>query len=173
MQKSFIYFENLKQIDKILIGLYSIFSFLVLVICSFAQLELKKNLLIIYIALSQLGLYFFLYVSLRNFKSYLIWLAFGIAHLLLFFILRKNAQFEMPSGNAASGLGNTTILLLLFQLFRYFSLQTQKREFVAPVKGGGKDLIENVKISSIDFVICLLYMLSWAGLNFLAITYNI
>ena len=77
----------------------------------------------------------------------------------------------MQHGNPSTGLVNTIVLLLLFQLLRYISLKMQHREFVAPANGGGPDLIENKKVTFADFTVFIIYMVSWFGLTMLSLSY--
>jgi len=120
--------------------------------------------------MSQLGMYFGLYTSIRNFKAYLLWLCFGVMHLILYFCFRGNPAIKMYRGNPTAGLLNTIVLLLLFQFLRYLSLKFQNREFVAPARGGGPDLFENKKVTFADFVIFVIYMGSWFGLTMLSLS---
>jgi len=120
-----------------------------------------------YAAIFQIAIYFFLYTSLRNFKSFLIWFGFGIIHLILFLIFKGDSKLQMKRGNASNELINSIPLLLLFQLMRYISLKIQHREFVMPSKGGGTDLFENKNPSPTDYLILIIYMGSFTGLNIL------
>jgi len=124
-----------------------------------------------YIVLTQLLMYFFLYTSLRNFRSYLIWCGFGLVHIVLYFVFKWIPGVYTQKGNPSTGLVNTLVLLLLFQLLRYISRKVQHREFVAPAKGGGPDLIENKKVTFTDFMIFVIYMGSWFGLTVLALSH--
>lgn len=117
--------------------------------------------------LTQLFSYIFLYVSLRNFQVYLIWLLFGIIHFILYLYLEGDAELQMVRGYPSRLLVNTIPLLLLFQFLRYLSMKVQRREFVVPAKGGGPDLIENKKVSGADYFIMLIYIGTWLGLTML------
>ncbi|MES2276413.1 MAG: hypothetical protein V4592_10345 [Bacteroidota bacterium] len=158
MRKPFIFFEKLKEWEIIVPLLYGILTFLI-----FNNVEEAGSFISMYVILSQLFLYLFLYVSLRNFTTYLIWCAFALIHAVLYFKLKDNPALQMYRGNEASGLINTIILLVLFQLLRFFSFKIQGREFVAPSKNG-IDLFENKSVTYADYTICLIYMIVGFGL---------
>ncbi|MFD2145013.1 hypothetical protein [Mucilaginibacter antarcticus] len=168
--KPFIYYDSLKPWESVCMILYAIVTICVILTLVFAQPETKQTTMVMYIVLSQFGMYFGLYTSLRNFKAYLLWLSFGIVHLILFFCFKGNPTIEMYRGSPTVGLLNTIILLMLFQFLRYLSLKFQNREFVAPAKGGGPDLFENKKVTFADFVIFVIYMGSWLGLSVLSLS---
>ncbi|WP_316846370.1 hypothetical protein [Pedobacter psychrodurus] len=165
--KPFIYYDSLKPWERVCMVLYAIITIGVILTLVFAEPGTEQTTIVMYIVLSQLGMYFGLYTSLRNFKAYILWLSFGVVHLILFLCFRGNPSIEMYRGNPTVGLLNTVILLMLFQLLRYLSLKFQHREFVAPAKGGGPDLFENKKVTFADFVIFVIYMGSWFGLTVL------
>ncbi|TWI97179.1 hypothetical protein JN11_03639 [Mucilaginibacter frigoritolerans] len=169
-KKPFIYYESLKPWETVCMLLYAIVTVGVTLTLVFAKPETKLTTIIMYIVLSQLGMYFGLYTSLRNFTSYLLWLGFGVVHILLFLFFRGSPTIEIYHGNPTIGLLNTIVLLLLFQFLRYVSLKIQHREFVAPAKGGGPDLFENKKLTFADFVIFVIYMGTWFGLTMLSIS---
>jgi hypothetical protein len=168
--KPFIYYDSLNPWESVCMLLYAIATIGVILTIVFAKPEAKQVTIIMYIVLSQLGMYFGLYTSLRNFTAYSLWFGFGIVHLILFFCFRGNPTIEMYRGNPTIGLLNTIVLLLLFQFLRYLSLKIQHREFVAPAKGGGPDLFENKKLTFADFVIFVIYMGSWFGLTVLSLS---
>lgn len=168
--KPFIYYDSLKPWERVCMLLYAIITVGVTLTLVFGKPEIKQVTIIMYIVLSQLGMYFGLYTSLRNFTAYLLWFSFGVVHLILFFCFRGNPTIEMKRGNPTVGLLNTVVLLLLFQFLRYLSLKFQNREFVAPPKGGGTDLFENKKVTFADFVIFVIYMASWFGLIVLSLS---
>ena len=168
--KPFVYYDTLKPWESVCMLLYAIVTVGVTLTLVFAKPEAKQVTIIMYIVLSQLGMYFGLYTSLRNFTAYIFWFGFGLVHLILFLCFRGNPAIEMYRGNPTVGLLNTTVLLLLFQVLRYLSLKIQHREFVAPAKGGGPDLFENKKVTFADFVIFVIYMGSWFGLTVLSLS---
>jgi hypothetical protein len=165
MRKPFIRFEKLKPFDIVAIVIYSIFTLGVLVNYYLGTAHSKQVMLIAYAVTAQIFMYFFLYVSLRNFTSFLIWSGFSFVHILMYLIFKGNSELIMVRGNPSFQLINTSVLLVLFQLLRYFSIKMQHREFVVPSKGGGKDLFENKEISPVDYVVLLIYMASWFGLT--------
>jgi FtsH-binding integral membrane protein len=169
-QKPFIYYEDLKHWEIVSMIFYAIVTIGVSLTYILANSEAKQLTIIMYIVLTQLLLYFFLYTSLRNFRSYLIWCGFGLIHVVLYLIFKDNPELQMKKGNPSTGLVNTIVLLLLFQLLRYISRKIQHREFVAPAKGGGPDLFENKKVTFTDFVIFVIYMGSWFGLTILTLS---
>ncbi|SDE17220.1 hypothetical protein SAMN05216464_104217 [Mucilaginibacter pineti] len=169
IKKPFIYYEDLKPWEFTVAVIYALATLGVIVTCYLGSGDTKQITIIMYGGLPQMFLYFFMYVSLRNFRSYLIWFGFGIGHLILYFIYKGDLELQMYRGNPSAGLVNTIPLLLLFQLLRYASRKIQRREFVAPAKGGGPDLIENKKVTFIDFAICMIYIGSWLGLTMCAV----
>jgi hypothetical protein len=168
--KPFIYYNSLNLWESACMMLYAIVTISVILTIVFAKPEIKQITIVMYIVLSQLGMYFGLYTSLRNFKAYLLWICFSVMHIILFFCFRGNPTIEIYRGSPTTGLLNTIILLILFQLLRYLSLKLQNREFVAPPKGGGPDLFENKKVSFTDFAILVIYMGSWFGLTILSLS---
>ncbi|TSJ40367.1 hypothetical protein FO440_11450 [Mucilaginibacter corticis] len=133
IQKPFFYFEELSDGDKLLIGIYSFFTVALLFIWLFGSTELKWRSTFFYEVIPQLAIIFGLYISIRNFKAYLIWMGFGLVHLLVFIYLTLSGQTLDYNGHMGVGI-NTVLLLLLFQGLRYFSLKFQHREFVNPAK---------------------------------------
>ncbi|MDB5152761.1 MAG: hypothetical protein JWR54_1512 [Mucilaginibacter sp.] len=80
--KPFIYYNSLKPWETVCMLLYAIATAGVILTLVFAKPEAKQVTIIMYIVLSQLGMYFGLYTSLRNFTAYIIWFGFGLVHLL-------------------------------------------------------------------------------------------
>jgi hypothetical protein len=167
-QKPFFYFEDLKDSDKVAIGLYAIFTAVLILIFLFANALIKQITLIGYIVLPQIFIYLFLYASLRNMTSYSIWFAFGLLNLIFYFIFRNDSDLQMARGNPSIALMNLLVLLWVFQILRYFSLKIQSREFFA-VSRNGMDLVENKEISSYDHLIGVIYFGSWIGLTMLSL----
>lgn len=166
--KPFIYYDSLKPWEIFSMLLYAIATIGIILVLVFSKPEAKQITMIMYIVLSQLGIYLGLYKSLRNFTAYSLWFGFGIVHLILFLCFRGNPAIEMYRGNPTVGLLNTIVFLVLFQLLRYLSLKFQHREFVAPARSGGPDLFDNKKVTFADFVIFVIYMGSWLGLTMLS-----
>ena len=168
IKKPFFYLKELTKTDKIAYIGYIIISLLLSVFYFISGNDTRNEILIIYATSTQFVIYFFLYVSLRNFRTYLIWFSFSFIHLLIYFLIRNSDAVQMQRGAAVSPMKNTIILLLVFQLLRFISLKLQNREFVVPPKGGGKDLIENKSISATDYLILLIYIGSFGCLIFLS-----
>ncbi|WDF76548.1 hypothetical protein ACFGVS_26160 [Mucilaginibacter sp. AW1-7] len=162
--KPFIYYEDLKNWEIVNSIIYFILTIGVVLACSFFDRGFNQLLLLFYWGITDLSLYFFLYRSLRNFRSYMVWFGFGIVHLILFAIFKDDPKLKLFHGQASWGLINTIPLLLLYQLLRYFSFNIQHREFVVPSKAGTTDLIENVKVTFVDKTILIIYMLALIGL---------
>jgi len=162
--KPFFYFEALKRWEQIVIYSYIFITITLFFFYNNVEPSGKEGILIAYAIGTQLSLYFGLYTSLRNLKSYLIWCFFGLLHLLVYFLTKSDQSLEMARGNASIILINTIPLLILFQVLRYISLELQHREFVAPAHGGGKDLFENKKVTFVDFIIFIIYIGVCVGL---------
>jgi len=151
--------------------IYLIYTLGLIVIWAFGDIETKINALFIYLFAPQISFVFFLYVSLRNLKTYIIWFCVGLIHLTLFFLLKDNAAFGTKGNPAVIGI-NTIIVLVLFQGLRFISIKAQRREFVNPAKAmNGKDLIENRKVSALDYVISIVYFLALMGISCLSVVY--
>lgn len=167
-QKPFFYFEELTDRDKVPILIYTLFTIVLMFLLIFGDNKLRADSLFFYIILPQLIFIFFLYVSLRNFKVYLIWFSFSLLHVVIFIFSKMYDQLLAPYAHFAIG-ANTVLLLLLFQGLRCVSLKVQHREFVNPAKSmNGKDLVENRKVSTTDYFLSLLYFASFLGLSILA-----
>jgi hypothetical protein len=169
LKKNFFYFERLKLWEKRVIAVYIVITVTLSLFYIKAPFDKKEAILIGYGIGTQLFLFFALYTSLRNSRSYLIWCSFGILHLIIYFFLGNDQFLKMARGNAASSLKNTIILLFVFQLLRFISIKFQHREFVVPTHGGGKDLFENREVSGVDYLVFVLYMGCFAGLVFLSL----
>ena len=61
-------------------------------------------------------------------------------------------------GHSATGLRNTILLLLLFQVLRFISVSTQGQELVCPSKGSRTDLFDERKVTFIDFFLFVVYI---------------
>jgi hypothetical protein len=161
--KPFVYYDSLKSGDIYAMVAYALMSAALIAMLFLAPPELSQIALIVYVIPFQLGIYFGLYISLRNFRSYRVWFGFAVLHTVLFFFLRNNTSLKMEKGNPALPLINTIFLILLFQLLRYISLKTQKREFSAPSRSGNTDVFTKQKVSGIDYLIFIIYMAAWFG----------
>jgi len=67
--KPFIYYNSIKPWETVCMLLYAIATAGVTLTLVFAKPEAKQGTIIMYAVLSQLGIYFGLYTSLRNFKA--------------------------------------------------------------------------------------------------------
>jgi len=161
-KKPFIYFDKLTEWNIWVIAFYFIFT--IFVIFNYASRGVNSADILFFYALSPhlLG-YFFLYKALRNFTMYLICFGFAMLHILLYFIFKGNFNFEMVKESPSPILINSIILLILFQILRYLSFKMQKREFVVPSRGGGKDLFDNIAPSATDYVLFVIYFGSFYG----------
>ncbi|WCT11505.1 hypothetical protein [Mucilaginibacter jinjuensis] len=165
-KKPFIYYENLKPYEIIAIALYGIAT-LIITLSSFLgnYTDDKQELIIIYISSPSLFLYFFFHKSLRNFKSYLIWIGFAVFHIILFFAFESKPQLHEFDGKPPLIFFNTIMALLLFQLLRYLSIIIQHKEFILPTKGEGKDLFEVRKPTWVDNLLFVTYMAIWVTVS--------
>ncbi len=97
---------------------------------------------------------------------YIFWLGIGVVHFIFYIKLKLNPSLEMVNGHSATGLRNTIILLVLFQVLRILSLNIQKQEFVA-VSKGRYDLFDERRVNILDFIIFVIYFSSSMGLLFI------
>jgi hypothetical protein len=133
---------------------------MICIACGIGTTETKEKAAIFYGSGTQLLVYMFLYKSIRNLNCYLMWCFFGIIHLVLYAII---------SVGTAGVLKNTIVLMVFIQMLRYLSLKWQYREFIMPERNLGSS--RKRKDSEIDFLLFVLYMVSFYGLNFLAMKY--
>lgn len=163
--KPFFYFKSLEAWEWIVISFY-----LCLTIWLYSlylhHAEYRSDILTIYPTVSQLFIICFLYKSLRNLLSYLIWLSFGIFHLFVYIVTKNDTYPNIVGGHASWAFKTTVPLLLLYQILRFVSRKIQLREFVIPSRGG-TDLFDDIKPSITDKVIFAVNMIFW-----FALTYN-
>lgn len=171
-KKPFFWSQDLKPWEKRVIYIYLVITITLCFWYHNTGSNIRQGILIGYAFITQISLYFGLYTSLRNLKSYVIWCCFGLFQLCVYFFIKDDPSLQMPRGNPATDLRNTIVLLLLFQILRYISLKLQNREFVAPAHGGGKDLFENKQPSFVDFIILIMYFASFAGLIALSLNFQ-
>jgi len=167
-KKPFIYFNKLSKDHITLVVAYFIFTTIIIFICISGSTDAAQIALIGYVVATQLAGYFFMYKALRDFTTYLICFGFAVLHILLYFLFKGNPNLEVVKGNISSALLNSFALLVLFQILRYFSLKIQKREFVVPSHGGGKDLFDNIEPSPTDYALFVIYFASFGGLTYFA-----
>lgn len=158
--KPFVYFDQLSVWDKFFIGVYSAIT--LFVVWSFENAPGNGGLLFMYGTCTHSFICFFLYIRLRNFRYYLIWLFFGLLHVVFFFMFWFVNGFLMPS------LLLTVFLLGLYQLMRFWSLETQRREFVYPARNGKTGWFENKKVTPLDYLIAFILIIACYGLNIFA-----
>ena len=166
--KPFIYSDKFSGDYTMLIVFYGVFTAVIISFCIWGNARVAPMALIIYAVSTQLGGYFFMYKAIRDFTIYLICFGFAVIHVLLYFLFKGNPNLEMVRGNPSPMLIDSIILLVLFQILRYLSLKIQKREFVVPSRGGGKDLFDNIAPSATDYTLFVIYFASWYGLAYLA-----
>ena len=158
MKHSLIYFEPLKIWDKWTIAIYALLTILVYFACTgkiyFSDI---RGLIFGYALGTHYFIYFFNYQSLRNMYVFLIWVIFGIIHLLGYLFLKNDPTLEMTKVHSAIGLRNTLILLFIFQMLRVISVNIQHQEFVALSKSK-TDLFEGRKVTIVDFLIFVIYV---------------
>ncbi len=168
-EKPFLYFDKLTQWNVGVIVFYIIFTIVVVFINTSGRADVAQMVLIAYVVITQLMGYFFMYKALRNFTVYLICCGFALLHIFLYFLFKGNLGLKTVQGDFSSALFNSIILIILFQVLRYLSLKIQKREFVVPAKGGGKDLFDNIEPSIVDKILFVIYFVSFGGLTYLAL----
>jgi len=76
--------------------------------------------------------------------------------LIIYLKLKDLEVLNLPKGHALIGLRNTIPLLILFQILRIISAKTQGLELVSP--GGKLDLFDNRRITTIDFIMFVIYV---------------
>ena len=167
MTEQIFYFDKLTKWEKITIISYlcltGILIYFFLCINSDSS---NRALLLFYTLGTQFFLYLLNYGSLRNLTVYLIWTMFSLGHLYLYYQLKDNPGLQNFRGHAATGLRNTIICLLLFQLLRVISIKTQKKELVAPSKGSRTDVHDGRRITIVDYVLFVVYLGTTIYLNF-------
>lgn len=160
MNKPIFYFDKPSKWDLITILLYfglTVFIFL-------TNISAKKDWVFAYSFGTHLFIYFFNYKSLRKLNIWLIWVLFSLVHLYLYHEFVNDQELQMFRGPAAHGLQFTWLLLILFQLLRFISAKIQNQELVAPSKSR-TDIWDDRKITVVDVVLFVIYMVIMLGLN--------
>lgn len=166
MTQKIFYFDRLTSWDQITIRCYLILTgILMYFFLTINSDSSNKTLLLCYTLGTQLFLYLLNYVSLRNLTVYLIWILFSVGHLYLYYQLKDNPTLLNVRGHAATGLRNTIILLVLFQLLRFISANTQGQELVAPTRVGRTDIFEGRRITIVDYILFAIYFGTTIYLN--------
>ncbi|MBS1519609.1 MAG: hypothetical protein JST50_01330 [Bacteroidetes bacterium] len=158
--KPFLYYDRLKLWDIIIITIYLIFSISVFIIYRYGSNEFVLSVALAHIVCSQIFSFIFLYRLLRNFSFYLIWFGFAILHAVMYFLLIGNRQFEAEDVKPFPVFLNTIVLLLIFQVLRYFSLKIQKREFEFPASRAPYKMPGEIESSAIDGLVLIIYFVS-------------
>ncbi len=166
MLQPIFYFDKLDLWDQLSIAFYVV----VTAICGYFLLysnsaNTNRTMLLFYTLGTQLLLYLLNYKSLRNLTVYLIWIVIALAHLFFYFQLNDSPELQNVRGHAATGLRNTIIVLLLYQVLRIVSVNTQKQELVAPTRGGTTDIFEGRKLTLIDYLLFVVYFATTIILN--------
>lgn len=161
MLKSLFYFEKLKIWEIGVIVFYFLLSVEFFFFLRFAKSETQDNYIYFYAISTQLLLYPFFYLSMRNLKVFLFCIAVGVSHLCLYYLLKENASLIDLQNNTIISLRNTLILLVIFQILRYISLKTQKQELVCEGKNrNGFDVFNTRKTTRIDSILEITYFIS-------------
>lgn len=122
-----------------------------------AKSETQNHSLYFYAFFTQLFLYGFFYKAMRNLKIYIFCLAIGMLHFCLYYLLKENASLISFHNNTIITLRNTVILLIIFQLLRFISLQTQKQELACP-SSKNKTVFHERYNTRIDTILLLIYL---------------
>ncbi len=159
MRQPIFYFDKLKTWDKVTIVLYVLLSAgLWSYFNSTTNTKTQQDILFGYAFGTQFFFYSFNYKSLRNLTVYTFWVTIGIIHLYFYYQLKDNQALLNARGHSATGLRNTLVLLLLFQVLRFISARTQGQELVCPTKGSWTDLFDDRRITLIDFILFVIYI---------------
>ena len=169
LDKPFIYYKELTTANKWWIGIYLLFTIVVAAGYHRIDVEYAHMMIIAYGLVPQLFFYMILYGSLRNFRYYLVWLAFSVIHLAMYFAMKDDKRLNSIQGNPVALLGNTIVLLLVFQLLRWVSLKTQHMEPVAPNKGGNTDDFDHRKVTLIDTALFFTYFAAYGFLAYFSL----
>ncbi len=162
--------EKVTTYSKVTIVLYTFLSVgLGFYYHQVADIEAKKNILFWYAFGTQSLLYALNYHSLRNLIPYIFWCGIGLMHFFLFWNLKDDTSLWMQEAHAATGLRNTIILLVLFQILRIISYKMQGSDLVMISRMDSKDIFDERITTPIDFLLFLIYMGSVIGLLFVPI----
>jgi hypothetical protein len=160
MERQIFYFIRTNKWDRISIFLYLVLSIgLLFYFNNHPQdYKLQRDILFAYAFGTHFFLYMFNYKSLRNLRVYFIWVGFGLIHLFIYFKLKDFDYLQNVRGHASTGLRNTILLLILYQILRFFSAKTQGQELVAPAKGATTDIFDERRVTIIDFFAFAVYI---------------
>lgn len=159
MERPIFRFKKLKTWDKVTMGLYVLISIILWYYFeNGTSNKMKCDVLFCYSFGTQFFLYGLNYKSLRNLLVYIFWIVIGLIHLFFYFQLKDVAMFQRPGGHIATGLRNTIILLLFFQVLRFISLKIQGQELVCPSKYSKTDTFDDREVTIIDFILFFVYV---------------
>jgi len=170
-RQSFFYFKELTNFDQFAVFAYAILTIIMLLVMFLGRNDAKLFAMIMCAVVPQLSIYLFLYASLRNMTSYVIWFGFGLLHVVLYFLFKYASILPSEDRDGSIIFLNTIILLWLFQILRYLSFKMQKREFVSPAKAHPKDLFDERSATGTDYFIFVVYWGTFMGLTFLALSH--
>ncbi len=106
---------------------------------------------------------FFYYKALRNLTFYLIWVAIGFIHLLIFYLLNQDPSIPLSIKDSIANLRITLPLILLYQVFRLLSLFVQSQELVGISSTSFKDIHNDRYVNIIDFILFFMYLMILAA----------
>jgi len=150
--KPLFYFEAFNPWDVLFILVYGTATIGVLLYLHCGADKSKNEVLIFYTVAPQLLNYFLNYSSLKNLRSYFIWIGFAVVHICIYCFLKNDPFYERSRGL----LLNTIVLLILYQLQRIVSLKIQNQELAMPTKDW-KDLFTNRSVTFLDFILFVIY----------------
>lgn len=151
--RSIFYFKKLTKGDIWTLGLYSL-----LTIYLFYVDELDQKVIFFYCFSTHLGLYLFYYKALRNLSFYFCWIAIGLIHLLMFYLLIADPNTSLSIKDSVANLRITLPLVLVFQVFRLLSLLVQNQELVSVNSTDFKDIHDNRLVNIVDYILFFMYL---------------
>jgi len=154
MGKQIYYFEKFKTWDLITIVSYILISIIVYFNCTLQDF----SVLHMYAFVTQFFLITFNYKSLRNLSVYIIWVAIGVIHFIVYIKLVDLPDLVGKHDHSAKTLKNTLIILGYYQVVRFISARTQGQEWVCPGGSFRYDFFDNRKITIIDRVLAASYL---------------
>ncbi len=154
-----IYFHKPKYWEVVSIVVYSLVTgYLYWMLNQPFQPSVKRQQLLVYSFASFLYIHAFNYKAMRNATVFVMWLAFGLLHLLIYAQLKDNPALL----NYANSLRGTVPVLLLYQLFRILSLEFLGVELAA-VTRSGKALFDARSNNTLDFVYLITSVIAFVG----------
>lgn len=113
-------------------------------------------------------LYVFGYKALRNMSFFICWIVIALIHFAIYLNIRDIQTTAFMTKGANTGLRNTILLLVLFQVLRVVSLKIQHQELITPSRGGGLDLYNEREATFLDLLLFFIYL----GAVFAPIAWN-